>query len=392
MDLKNLLMDLAIESGEVQLPETSDSVDTSALVMSDEDFQYATEARFGEVTRALAFCDSFEAITERYSNVELSTESVADYHFAVGVLMSSTGVKAPVAAFTVSLEAAEADKKSFGQKAKDVVAAVLKWIREMIVKLKAWLTRSKDNAGVKTEAIKKKVDAAKETVKEVKALGYTAVPAKPKAAPAKAAEPAASTTPEKVTPPKEGVIERDTVKDGAKPRPTTPAHLLTSGKLNTNKIRKFLVDIQGLDYRALAQKAINEGAESETDVETFTVAWRSIFDDYMKPIGTAAVVEGGVVLDELNSLLDLVRQDAEFLFKMAQHGQEALGKLEKAERELKAKVDADPAEIAKDRKFLGKLLAVAREGQSFQNNLYTAVVTLSNQLSALANMAKTSVQ
>lgn len=398
--MSNLLKQLSLRNIEINAASIDASMESSFLgLMSSEDIQYTTEARFNDAIRALNFCESFEAITARYSAMDLSVESMADYHFTVGVLMDSTGVSAPLESFTVSLEAAEADKKSFGQKAKGVIEAVLKWLREMMGKLKDWLTKSKVNASKNTEQIKKKADAAKETIKEVKATGVTAVPPKaeepktPASVPAAApAAKAADNTPAKTEPVKEGKVERDTVRDGAKRRPSTPAYLLKSGKLDTPKIRKFLVAVSDINYKALFESAMKEAESGGEDFDTFTKAWREIFDDFHSPVGSAQLDVEGADLSELSSLLDLVKSDADYLLILAQDTQFALGKLEKAEMELKQSNTDDPEKIAKDRKYLGKLLAVSRDGQSFHNNLYTAVNSLVNELTKIANMAKHPVQ
>lgn len=171
MELKDLLQQYAIESGEI--PE-SPVVDENGLI--EQDAHDLLDAKIDEIVRANDLVDSLEALADRYSSIPVSDVSFESYQFTLGHVLAVSGIEIPTSVFVPSFESAEkSEGKSFKEKAKGAIDAIIKWIKEKFAALRDFLLRRKkstDDKVNKAKADAKEANAAILQLKHNPRKGY----------------------------------------------------------------------------------------------------------------------------------------------------------------------------------------------------------------------------
>jgi len=164
--LSDILNTYGIESGLIAPepavveipPEDNDTIDgdLSQLIHHSAD----------EIDRGVALVQSLDSMSERVEAGEITEAAMESYRFNLECLLRSSGIGIPVDVIAPSFEAAEADKKTVGQKVKGAIDAAIKWIREKIKALFALFTRASTKAKQAEEKAKQAKEQAAEFAKK----------------------------------------------------------------------------------------------------------------------------------------------------------------------------------------------------------------------------------
>lgn len=160
--LSDILNTYGIESGLIAPepavveipPEDNDTIDgdLSQLIHHSAD----------EIDRGVALVQSLDSMSERVEAGDITEAAMESYRFNLECLLRSSGLGIPVDLIAPSFEAAEADKKTVGQKVKGAIDAAIKWIREKVKALFALFTRGNAKTKAAAEEAKKTEAEAKE--------------------------------------------------------------------------------------------------------------------------------------------------------------------------------------------------------------------------------------
>lgn len=180
MKVQDLLKQYAVESGEIPAseiitPEIHDDLD------GDGDAAELLVVNSENLDKANNLVESLESLAKHYGEREITTESLENYRLAIGHVLNASGIQIPLSVTVPSFEDASEDKTSIGKKIGGVVTAIIKWIKDQIVKLKNLFGRIVQRG----KNIRAKVVAAKPAVQvnitELKAKGIKHLVGKGKA-------------------------------------------------------------------------------------------------------------------------------------------------------------------------------------------------------------------
>ena len=155
MNLSEMLLEYAIESGAIKQPQ---------LMSDDELLMYSMECAEREIDSGFALVDTLETMAEDQPE-EVTEESLESYQRQVGLVLRASGMKIPASVVVPSFESAEKSgdaKKSLKDKAKSVVEAIIKWIKDRL----KWLGELWQKAKAAMTGRKKKADAAAQKAKD----------------------------------------------------------------------------------------------------------------------------------------------------------------------------------------------------------------------------------
>lgn len=264
MNLERTLLSIAMESGEVAVPEPVMEYEPDPVTETEEYLQLMN-ANADEIGRTVAVTQSLEALAKRFEGVDITPESMENYQFALTQVLNVSGARIPVSVVSPSFEAAEKDKTTIGAKVKGVVESLLKWIQERFAALKAMFKRFVAKLGFaqkKTEErnTEAKADISKLTEAKITEIGSKDKPAanEPTKAPEKAPEKKPGTPSERLTEMNKKAAEASKAnppkpfpsgqnpKDVQKKRATrVPGWMVEGGKLNVSKVRTYITALNG---------------------------------------------------------------------------------------------------------------------------------------------------
>ena len=170
MNVSDMLLNYAIESGVIEDPVVAED----GLI--EQDASELLDAKVDEICRASELVESLEALADRYSQIPVSDVSFESYQFTLGHILTVSGIDIPTSVVCPSFESAEkSEGKSFKEKAKGTIAAIIKWIKEQFGKLRDFVLRRKKATETKekeAEATQKKAEAAVVMLQHKPRKGY----------------------------------------------------------------------------------------------------------------------------------------------------------------------------------------------------------------------------
>lgn len=391
MELKDLLLNLAVESGEIALPAEVEPIDegqyADAMIAKETD----------ELTRAIALTESLEAIAKRYEDMPLTAESLESYRFTIGHILHVSGVDVPVDMVASSFEAAE-EKKSIGEKVKEVIKRILEWLAQKWDALLKFLRIRKGKVEKDTAEAKARTEDVKKAASHIKALGYT---------PGEAwAQGAGKRVEDEKQSPKHGTHDSNDRKGMPKypvdkegkalnmPTYSLPAWLVKDGKVDFDKIRQ-VIGLGGkgtlfnvMDLRTPSGAVANwSNAKDYSDFykdfvekDYTTKVWREHFDVIQQPAGNASVYD--IDVDAVSKIAAELSRSAESMAAFIRDSQEGLVGDHKR---LEAKVSKAANE--EEAKHWQTAIAHSMKAQvginSLMNNYHNVLITVHRHMSNL---------
>jgi len=164
--LSDILNTYGVESGLITPEPAVVEIPPDDNDTIDGDLSQLIEHSANEIDRGVALVQSLDSMSERVEAGDITEAAMESYRFNLECLLRSSGLGIPVDLIAPSFEAAEADKKTVGQKVKGAIDAAIKWIREKVKALLALFTRGSAKTKAKAEEAKKAEEDAKAYAKK----------------------------------------------------------------------------------------------------------------------------------------------------------------------------------------------------------------------------------
>ena len=404
MTFQKTMLSIAMESGEIETQEEIMGYEPDASEDADE-YLELINSHAGEISRTVAVTQSLEALAARYEGQDVTNESMESYHFAVAQVLHASGASIPASVVAPSFEDAAADKKTIGQKAKGVIDALIKWIRERIASLKAMFKRFIAKLGFGEKKLKERNNAAIEAVAEMKKEGVVEIVSSGSAED----EPKAGEKPEAKS--SEDAKERVAAKMDEKfkntsilPEKDNDEHVASKNKERTKKrkvrvpatwVKGGKLDIDGIEAHL---KAVHTGKmanlldfqnESGAEIKDNEIeAWlksdpyTKAFKEWKETVGVKMEARYMVDLDDLKNLILFAESTTN---AMSAKCRTAAASNKMADKALSAATkETDPSKAASLRALAQAELNITTDVASFCNNVRSACDAYHKILCSLA--------
>lgn len=355
MKLDDTLLDYAIESGEVApVPEYTPTID---LDEQYEDVSELIEARGEEIKRGVVLAESLEALADRYSQFAPTELTMESYQFTLGHILKASGLDIPVSLVSPSFEAAEADKKSIGEKAKGVIEQILKWIKEKLANLGKMFARLLEKVGLRKKKAEDDTAAAEKRASEHKAAGINVLGQEKHTAPA-----------DKDSKPKSVAVK------------PAPGWMIEGGKFSAAKVRGVLASMNTPEMRKLLQGDVGK-TDDELKKHLADGIYRNAFSKVKAYSPGAMVSEYTVSVPELSAV---IREALQLLRSIHNEIKDLAQWKEQEEKNFaRGKSRETPEEIAKMKASFLLNVQNITEATSFANHMYTMALQVHGRLTSM---------